>query len=177
MVFFNSSLPASERACSMKNGATRRELVIINKFGRELVENEAVDACLGKLEKTNASFLFVNPGHEDRVLGVFVCSGYGYSVIGQCPDLYRNGDKSVPENTTGDRRPALSSELAGEVWTASSVGGYGNSESRIGIYEVGVLLYSHTYKDRTAGNYFRLTQVGWVSVPAHEVEGVEQEKI
>lgn len=144
MIWFNKKLPACERAWSAKNGATRRELVVINKLGREIEEDSGVDARIGKLDKGNHSFLFINPGHDDRVLGVFLCSEYGYTVR-----------KGV------------------EIWTSNSVGGYGNSESRIGIYEVGALIYTHTYKYRRTGQYYRLTENGWVIVPTHEIEGEE----
>lgn len=146
MVYFSQNLSADERAWSAKNGATRRELVVINKLGKEI--ESAIDCRIGKLDKGNHSFLFVNPGHDDRVLGVFLLDGYGYTV--------KEGD---------------------EVWTASSVGGYGNSESRIGIYEVGAVIYAHTYKNRKTGTYWRMTLNGWVVVPAHEFEKEEVEYV
>jgi hypothetical protein len=146
MVYFNQNLASDEKAWSAKNGATRRELIVINKLGKEI--ETGVDCRIGKLDKGNHSFLFLNPGHDDRVLGVFLLNGYGYTV--------KEGE---------------------EVWTASSVGGYGNSESRIGIYSVGTLIYTHTYKNRRAGEYFRLTENGWEEVPTHEVESKEVEYV
>lgn len=146
MIYFNRDLPEDEKAWGAKNGATRRELVIINKLGKEI--SGGIDCRIGKLDKGNHSFLFVNPGHDDRILGVFLLDGCGYT---------------VKEGT--------------EVWTASSVGGYGNSESRIGIYEVGALIYTHTYKNRQTGHYYRLTKDGWENVPAHEIEKEEMQYV
>ncbi len=142
MVYFNIKLPAKERAWSAKNGATRRELIVVNKIGVEI--ESGADCRIGKLDKGNHSFLFINPGHDDRVLGVFLCGEYGYTV--------KEGE---------------------ELWTSSSIGGYGNSESRIGIYGMGTLIYTHTYKNRQTGTYYRLTELGWVVVSAHEVEEPE----
>lgn len=148
MIFFNQKIVSIEKAWSAKNGATRRELVVINKLGKEIQADTGVDARIGKLDKGNHSFLFINPGHDDRVLGVFLWNGYGYTV-----------------------------KAGTEVWTANSVGGYGNSESRIGIYEVGALIYTHSYKNRKTGEYFRLTNNGWVEVPAYEIEEKEVEYV
>ena len=148
MIYFNQKLSEEEKAWSAKNGATRRELVVINKLGIEVESDSGVNCRIGKLDKGNHSFLFLNPGHDDRTLGVFLLNGYGYTV--------KEGQ---------------------EVWTASSVGGYGNSVSRVGIYEVGALIYTHTYKNRKAGSYYRLTEKGWEEVPAHEVEKEEVEYV
>ena len=148
MIYFNQNLPEEERAWSAKNGATRRELVIINKLGKEINAGIGIDCRVGKLDKGNHSFLFINPGHDDRVLGVFLNNAYGYTV--------KEGE---------------------ELWTASSIGGYGNSESRMGIYTVGTLIYNHTDKNRQTVSYYRLTDNGWEFIPTHEIEKEEVEYI
>ena len=126
------------------NGATRRKLVIVNKLGVAIEANCGIDCRIAKIDGAHESVLLITPGHDSRTLGVFFLNGYGYT---------------VKEGT--------------EIWTASSVGGYGNSESRVGVYQVGTLIYVHTYKNRRAGTYHRLTNEGWTEVPAYEIEEVE----
>jgi hypothetical protein len=141
-IFCNYRLSFSEEVIWQAcNGATRTRLKIINKT--VLKGQMAVfEASLGTYENGRNSFIFLNaPKNGDtRVLGLFLNSDYGFTV--------REGK---------------------ELFSASSVGGYGNSESRMGIYEMGALIEVHTYKNRRPSTFFKLTETGWVEVPNHEV--------
>ena len=142
-VYFSHALPADEVCWSAKNGATRKALFVINKLRREIIDDEPVECNLGILNKNNKAFIFVNPteGKQDeRVLGVFLCGSYGYTV--------KQGE---------------------ELFVASSVGGYGNSESKMGIYTVGTVLAVHSYKHRRGDSFYRLTASGWVEVDDSEI--------
>ena len=81
MVVFNRKISAEERAYFYKAGATRQNLLIINKLGREIEANTPIDARLGHLDKGKHSFLFVNPGKSKKTLGVLVDTGYLFEVV------------------------------------------------------------------------------------------------
>lgn len=150
-VFFNQSLNFTNEGeiWSKKNGATRRELKVINKIkaGEQI---ESIDCQLGFLDKGNNSFIFVNaPKPEDkRILGVFLNGSYSYDVV-----------------------------EGKEIFCNHSSGGYGNSCSSFGIYELGTLLKVHTYKNRQPARYYKLTECGWVYVENHEVEQSEMNEV
>jgi len=116
-VFFNTSLSFTNEGeiWSAKNGATRRELKLINKIkaGEDV---DFVEAQLGKLDKGNHSFIFINEpkANDNRILGVFLNSSYAYDVV-----------------------------EGNEIYSNYSSGGYGNSCSQFGIYEFGSLLKVH----------------------------------
>jgi hypothetical protein len=145
-IFCNYRLNFSEEIVWQAcNGATRTRLKIINKT--VLKGQMAVfEASLGTYENARSSYLFLNPAKngDNRVLGLFLNSEYGFTL--------REGR---------------------ELFAASSVGGYGNSESRMGIYEMGALIEVHTYKNRRPSTFFKLTETGWVEVPNHEVISAE----
>ena len=69
---------------------------------------------------------------DDRIFGIFLNKAYGFTLV-----------------------------RGKEIVSFSSIGGYGNSESKIGIYEVGTLLVVHTYKNRRPASYWELTKEGW----------------
>lgn len=143
-VFCNSRLDLSKegQVWSASNGATRRTLVVINKINGS---DQAVcfNAQVGFLDKGNHSFIFINPAREgdNRVFGLFLNSDYAYQVL-----------------------------EGKEVFTNYSQGGYGNSCSQFGIYEVGALLEVNTYKNRQTPSYYRLTVNGWINIKPYEVE-------
>ena len=150
-VFFNEKI---EKEWSAQNGAKRRTLLVANKLDKTIEENKPIICRIGFLNKGNHSFIFVNEDkfkNETKVLGVFVNSSYGYSVV----------EKDSPENA--------------EIFTASSFGGYGNSESKIGIYKEGTLLKIHTYKNRTDPSFCKLTQNGWQYISFEEYISSEKE--
>ncbi len=79
-VVFNRDLSGDERAWGYRAGATRQNLLLINKAGREFKANEPVDVRLGHLDKGKHSFLFVNEGESKRNLGVLIVTGYHFEV-------------------------------------------------------------------------------------------------
>ena len=142
-IFLNMELDLSKEGqiWEVSNGATRRTLVVINKT--QGYENSILFyAQLGFLDKGNHSFIFLNQPKENdnRVLGIFLNSSYAYQVL-----------------------------EGNEIYSNHSQGGYGNSCSMFGIYEVGTLLEVNTYKNRQTPDYFRLTEDGWNMVPVHEI--------
>jgi len=193
-IFLNAGIAATERPWSAKNGATRRELVLVNKTGREVAAGEALNASLGFLDKGNHSFIFLNPqrGEDSRVLGIFLCDSYGYRVVGrEVPDGYWSYQEPFVSGYDPDpeavkardewraRRDEYLSRLREtELYTASSVGGYGNSESRFGVYRPGTVIAVASYKGRQGETFSRLDpEKGWVSlgvdVPLWEGEVTE----
>jgi hypothetical protein len=136
-VIFNRTLdfePETEQIWSAQNGATRRTLVLISTLRLEAKDVQGVFARVGWLDKGNHSFIFLNPekSQSKRIVGLYLCSGYGYVVI-----------------------------RGKELYTASSVGGYGNSESRFGLYEPGTIIAESSYKNRQGRDYYRLTAEKW----------------
>lgn len=142
------SLDQQGEIWSASNGATRRTLVVINKINEQ--PGNYFRAKLGTLDKGNHSFIFINEekGTDERILGLFLNSAYAYQVL-----------------------------EGKELFTNYSSGGYGNSCSQFGIYEVGTLLEVNTYKNRKTPLYYRLTKNGWVDVPIHEVSASEIEEV
>lgn len=142
------SLDQQGEIWSACNGATRRTLVVINKINEQ--PGIMFRAKLGTLDKGNHSFIFINGenGNDERILGLFLNSAYGYQVL-EGKELFSN----------------------------YSSGGYGNSCSQFGLYELGTLLEINTYKNRNTPSYYRLTESGWVNVPVHEVNPSEIEEV
>lgn len=142
-IFCNIKLNLNEEICwEAKNGATRRHLKVISKLGIE-TDTHAFLAQIGTLDKGNHSFIFLNEPKTDdtRILGLFLNSSYSYDVV-QGKALFEN----------------------------HSSGGYGNSCSTFGIYELNSVLKVHTYKNRRSPSYFTLTTDGWQQIEAHEWE-------
>lgn len=136
------SLDKQGEIWSASNGATRRNLVIINKLMSVTPSNE-LNASVGTLDKGNHSFIFLNEekmNDKNRIVGLFLNSDYAYQVL-----------------------------EGKELYSSYSSGGYGNSCSMFGLYEVGTLLEINTYKNRNTPSYYRLTESGWIIVPSHEV--------
>lgn len=152
-VWFSEKLNfENERIWTACNGATRRRLVVVNKLGTIGENVNFVEAQLGFLNKGNHSFIFINPPRkdDDRILGLFLCRGYGYRVV--------EGE---------------------ELFTASSVGGPGNSESRFGVYTVGTLIACASYKMRRGETFYRLDpEYGWlwlgtdIALPGDEIQEI-----
>jgi len=140
------SLDQQGEIWSASNGATRRTLVVINKINEQ--PGNYFRAKLGTLDKGNHSFIFINEEerNDERVLGLFLNYEYGYQVL-----------------------------EGNELFTNYSLGGYGNSCSQFGIYEVGTLLEVNTYKNRNTPSYYRLTESGWNVVPVHELSSEIEE--
>jgi hypothetical protein len=136
LIFCNKDLTGEENEWGAQNGATRRTLVLINKAK---VEGRKFNAQLGKLDKGNHSFIFINQPKPDdkRVVGIFLNSSYGYSIM----------EEHSPDNPV--------------IFENSSYGGPGNSESKFGIYKVGTLIRENSYKNRRGYDYYKLGNEGW----------------
>jgi hypothetical protein len=147
IVFFNSSISNQETAWSMSNGATRRVLKIINKTGKELEANKPHKVSLGFLDKGNHSFIFVNPENkkDDKSLAVFMNGSYGYQT---------------------DTKP---------IFENYSSGGYGNSCSQFGIYNINTLFSINSYKNRTGKGYIKFTEKGFESLKEEDI--IKEEEI
>jgi hypothetical protein len=132
-IIFNRELDFNgEKIWTAKNGATKRELVLVNKLG-DLGKKEVIIGKVGWLNKGNHSFIFLNQSEKtEKVLGIFLNSQYSYTL-----------------------------KKGKEIFSNSSVGGYGNSESKFGIYELGTILEVHSYKHRRGNDYYELRSSGW----------------
>jgi len=149
-IFCNINLDFSKEVMwEAQNGATRRTLVVINKCISDK-ETNTFEAHLGYLDKGNHSFIFINApkNNDNRILGLFLNDSYSYDVI---------------EGT--------------EIYSNYSLGGYGNSCSKFGIYTLGTILEVYTYKFRNTSSYFKLTENGWVNLKPYEIPGTEIQEI
>lgn len=149
-IFCNINLDFSKEVMwKAQNGATRRTLVVINKCISDK-ETNTFEARLGYLDKGNHSFIFINApkNNDNRILGLFLNNSYSYDVI---------------EGT--------------EIYSNYSLGGYGNSCSKFGIYTLGTILEVYTYKFRNTSSYFKLTENGWVNLKPYEIPGTEIQEI
>lgn len=152
-VFFNQGLPAKgesekfpEQVWVAQNGATRRTLVVINKTGMEIPANQPFRCQLGFLNKGNHSFIFINPPRkgDNRTMGVFLNTAQGFDVI---------------------NKYGAEAEKDGVVFSASSVGGYGNSESRMAVIRPGFFVAENSYKNRRGYYYWRFDpEEGWIDL-------------
>lgn len=163
-VFLNRSFNFHEKSddnvlWSASNGATRRTLKLINSLkineGGSYIPSKGnighLFAQIGKLDKGNHSFIFINqPLKKDngRVLGIVVNRDYGFAVLKGLEDK--------------------------EVYSNYSSGGVGNSCSQFGIYKVGVIIEIFTYKNRTKSSYIKLTKNGWIDVSWEKINKVEE---
>ncbi len=128
-IYFNHKLEGNETIWDASNGATRQNLFVINKMGKDFLLSEKVVCSVGFLDKGKHSFIFLNPpkGGDNRILGVFLCASYGYRLV---------KGKALYEN--------------------SSVGGSGNSESKFGIYELGTILAEDSFWELTLEGWRKL---------------------
>lgn len=133
---------------NVSNGKTRRTLVVVNKINEQ--SGNFFRAKLGTLDKGNHSFIFINEEKfdDDRVLGIFLNNAYAYQIIS-----------------------------GREIYSNCSSGGYGNSCSQFGIYEVNTILEVNTYKNRNTPSYYRLSENGWIDVPAYEINPSEIKEV
>ena len=112
----------------LQNGATRTTLLVLNKSGQKITANRPFEAEVGFLDKGNHRFFFINKPHRCCTghKYIFVDAGYGVDILNKPP-----------------------------IKKASSIGGYGNSESTVAVLEEGTILYCHSYKDRQTGTYYK----------------------
>jgi hypothetical protein len=148
-VFFN--IPDLEWSAS--NGATRRNLKVVNAANCEFtqINSQMVIAEVSLLDKGNSAFIFMNAPKvysKTRVIGIFLCTEYGYRLVS-----------------------------GKEIFAKSSVGGGGNCESKFGVYELGAVIATDSYKSRSGETFYRLTETGWVNIPETVFRADEQIEI
>ena len=129
---------------ALKNGATKRLLLVINKTGRDIEANIPFIGRVGTLEKANTSFVFINEARpenkDDQELFVFVDSKYGVTFFNEDPIFY-----------------------------ASSRGGYGNSKSTIAVLKKGTVIKCHSYKNRNEADFLITDDKGFTDIPLSEI--------
>ena len=146
----NLDLSIQGEIWSASNGATRRTLIIINKTSGYEVPRSEFLAQIAFLDKGNHSFIFLNESKQDdkRILGLFLNTSYSFDLVS-----------------------------GKELFSNTSSGGYGNSCSKFGLYEVGAILKEHTYRGRSTPTYHLLTEDGWTEIPPYEVEGEDIQEL
>ena len=140
-IFCNYSILNGEKI-EVKNGATRRTLVLINKTGQDIEKNTPFAGDLGFLNKGNHSFVFINEprkSNDNRTLFIIMNQAYGITVHNANP-------------------------LFKEV----STGGYGNSESTLAVLPLGCIVEKHSYKNRNTPSFIELTETGIIEIPEEE---------
>ena len=126
-IFCNCSIEAGKNV-SLKNGATKRLLLICNKMSTNIEANVPFNGKIGTLIKGNTSFIFINDEDkgrkDDRTLFILADDGYGIDFSQKEPIYYQ-----------------------------TSTGGYGNSQSTIAILNYGTLIEFHSYKNRSESRF------------------------
>jgi len=93
----------NERLWTAKNGATRRSLVIVNKLSLQEETNEILGK-VGYLDKGNHSFIFLNSvstydhDQDPRIVGIYLCSGYGYTLV-EGKELLKEKSNMIKQET------------------------------------------------------------------------------
>lgn len=140
MIFTNFSLE-NDSKMEYTNGATRTNLVVINKTGSDIERNVPFQGKIGTLKKGKHFFVFLNKGFDKRNLFVFLDGAYGCSFHFKKP-----------------------------IEMDISIGGYGNSESTLAILGEGTLIECHSYKFRRGSDFIRTTSNGFEDVDSDEAE-------
>lgn len=157
IIYFNEKIEGKGKVWERQNGLTRRTLVLIvnEKDFPDGINGKQVRGRIGWLKKGNHSFIFINKEKypSDKVVGIFLNRQYGYSV---CPREAHTFEE-MQKNPEGAKSPY-------QIFSSSSYGGPGNSESRFGIYKVGTVIEVFTYKYRSPFTYYLLTEKGWVKM-------------
>lgn len=145
-IFVNRDICKDDKK-ELKNGATKRTLVVINKTGQDIKDNEAFEGVVGTLNKGNHSFVFLNKPTEksrknNRTIFVLIDGNYGVKI--------KDENKIKFINT--------------------SVGGQGNSKSTIAVIEGETLIENYSYKNRSS-SWYRKTDLekGFVEIPIEDV--------
>lgn len=152
IIFFNRPVqfdPDLLYQWSAQNGQTRRKIALsVEDLPAKQMSDRLYSAVMDihTKETDHASVLCIraNPlyfesafaGNLDQTLGIFLNQDCGYHLAkGQ------------------------------EIWVASSLGGPKNSESRIGLYQVGSVIIESTYANRRIPAVYELTRQGWTKLP------------
>lgn len=136
-----------------KNGATRNHLKIISEITTCPTSKPlfSTRAQLNFFIKNNSAFIIVANGTTDNTpcanVGIFMVGrgGYGYKV-----------------------------KTGAELFTASSIGGPGNSESKFGIYLPGTIIAVNSFNNRDGEQYYALSTTGWQYLGKDVLVGDEQ---
>ena len=152
MIYCNQIIGKEERPWSACNGATRTRLVVVNTTGQEL--KSPFQARIGYLEKGRHAFIFLNPGKSNRDYLIWLNSDYGFAVYD------REGSPIEA------------------IFSATSVGGYGNSESKFGIWVLDKQLYveEFTYKNRRPSSWYKVTrEKGIEAIATYQIPFIAEE--
>jgi hypothetical protein len=138
-IYFNKSLSFKQNELwYATNGATRNILIL---------EHQLQSAPVGEVSEIRAKIALHHSGKtyrvilldedikDERILGIFLNKYCGYDIV----------------EGTGE-----------EIWSMTSTGGAGNSQSKIGIYTPGTILQVYSYKHRQGEDYYELTEQGWI---------------
>lgn len=150
-IVFNVNIPEYERSKDYKAGATRRNLVIINKTGVDFDANIGYNLNLGTLDKGNHSFLFINKPKKDKnnsskSYGVFFKAGYDFEVL---------------EDADGNNRA---------VWFNKSVAA--REAGILGTFRPGAVIREWTFKRRSGAIYWYFTGEEWKNIEEYEVNPI-----
>lgn len=154
----NFSLPSEGgEIWSQSNGRTKKNLVLVAKgIEGEYKEGEPfLVESVKVLEKDRTAFIFLHGVKPYKPSMEFDPKTVGIFLNSNC---------------------GYSSE--GSRFEASSIGGYGNSESKFGVYDVGIEIEVYTYKHRQESSYFKLdSKTGWKNVRPAEKFADQAEEI
>ena len=155
MIIVNEHLPNEERAWAASNGVTRRNLVVVNKLNIEIPANTFVKGRVGVLDKGNHSFIFLNkPKLLIKKRAIVLNRGCGFDILNE------QGQEVEP------------------LYSASSIGGYGNSKSKMAILDGDKVAYIqyHTYKMRHGYIYEKyIPSSGFKDVGVEELPWTSEE--
>ncbi|MCW7079468.1 MAG: hypothetical protein OCU22_10145 [Canidatus Methanoxibalbensis ujae] len=153
MIWCNVTLSEQERPWTACNGATRQRLIVVNTTGKKL--KSPFSARIGYLTKGKCSYIFINEGQTQKDLVIWLNSGYGYDVFD------KTGQAVKP------------------IFEDYSVGGYGNSQSQFGIYELKDEIYikEYTYKNRKPPEWFKVSKEGIKRVEPYQIPFISKEII
>jgi hypothetical protein len=135
MVYCNCNLNAGD-SLTLRNGATRRSLVLVNKTGADIHADTGFDARVGVLHKGNHFFVFLNVGKTEEDRYILVDDGYGVSIHEKDP-----------------------------IDIDTSTGGPGNSESTLAVLSRGTLIERNSYKNRRGSTFLLCGSNGFEKVP------------
>jgi len=105
IVYFNFQLPQDKYleehygqnvVWRQKNGATRKELLVVNKLGVNIPQNMPVQCSLGTLDKNKKAYLFINKNAQDnRVLKIKMKPITRFGIVTERPRMVGGAGSSI----------------------------------------------------------------------------------